>query len=73
MYFTRYEIRWYYRRCFYEGGDSMEYAPFDTLEQAKAYAKEHPHTCKSSGNCDCGIYKVKLFSTYDEPTLIEEL
>ena len=73
MYFTRYEIRWYYRRCFYEGGNTMEYTPFDTLSEARKYAKEHKDECKSFGNCECGIYKVKLYSTYDVETLIETL
>lgn len=73
MTFTRYEIRWYHHRCFYEGGDTMEYIPFDTLAQAERYAREHEQDCVSSGDCDCGIYKVVLHSTYDDPTLIEQL
>lgn len=73
MSFTRYEIRWYYRRCFYEGGDTMEYMPFDTRKEAEKYADEHKEECKSYGGCDCGIYKVKLYSDYDCPTLVKQL
>lgn len=73
MTFTRFEIRWYYRRCFYEGGDTMEYIPFDTLKEAQNYAEEHQDTCKSESGCDCGIYKVVLHSNYDEPTLVKQL
>lgn len=68
MYFTRYEIRWIIHRSFYEGGDTFEYIPFDTLEEAKRYIKEHMELCKGSG-----LYKVRLYSTYDIPELIKEL
>lgn len=73
MTFTRYEIRWIYHRCFYEGGDKMEYVPFDTLKQAREYARSKKDLCKSDSDCECGIYKVVLHSDYDEPTLVERL
>ena len=73
MYFTRYEIRWLYRRCFYEGGDKLEYMPFDTLEQARSYVRLNRELCKSDSECECGIYKVELHSNYDVPVLIEKL
>lgn len=73
MRFTRFEIRWHYRRCFYEGGDSMEYIPFDTLEQAEKYAQNHQASCASDCECECGIYKVDLYSTYDNAKLIKKL
>ena len=73
MTFTRYEIRWYYHRSFYEGGTTMEYVPFDTLAQAREYIDTHRDECKSEGNCECGLYKVVLHSTYDEPTELETL
>lgn len=75
MTFTRYEIRWTYHRCFYEGGDDFEYMPFDTLSDAKAYVSKHKDTCKSDSNNDvtCGIYKVILHSNYDETEEIERL
>lgn len=73
MHFVRYEIRWEYFRCFYEGGYSMEYQPFETLEQAEQYANEHKEICKSYGDCKCGIYKVVLYSDYDVPTLVKAL
>ena len=73
--FVIYEIRWHYRRTFYEGGDTMEYIPFDTLEQAKEYAKEHPTTCQSDKREDvtCGIYRVRLYNNYDIEELLIEL
>lgn len=66
MYFTRYEIREYS----HEDSD-FTYTPFDTLAEARAYAKEH--NCSSTDTIKAGIYKVKLYSTYDTAELIEKL
>ena len=73
MLFTRYEIRWYTHRCIYEGGNAMEYIYFDTLKQAEDYIKANPETCTSDEETQCGLYRVRLYSSYDVPELIREL
>lgn len=66
MYFTRYEIREYS----YEDND-FTYTPFDTLAKARAYAKEH--NCSSTDTIFVGIYKIRLYPTYDMARLVEKL
>ena len=69
----RYEIRWLYHRCFYEGGDTFEYVPFDTLKDAKDYIKKNKERILNYGADFVGLYLVTLFSNYDVPKLIKKL
>lgn len=75
MTFTRYEIRWTWHRSFYEGGDYLEYTPFDTLDGAKTYVSKHPNLCKSDYDNDvtCAICKVVLHSTWEDVEVLERL
>lgn len=63
MTFKRYEIRTYYHRCFYEGGDTFDYVPFDTLQEVYAYVKDHTYILDNENTFLC---KVILHSNYDE-------
>ena len=71
--FIRYEIRWLFHRCFYEGGDTFEYIPFDTLKDAENYIIENKNKLHNNDADFVGLYKVGLFSNYDVPQLIRKL
>lgn len=71
MYFTRYEIRHEYRRNFYEGGDDFNYIPFDTLEDANEYIRTHRGELKATTGESIYLYKVRLYSNYDETELLK--
>ena len=73
MKIIRYEIRWNYRRSFYEGGDCFEYVPFDTKGEAIEYINENQDICKSDNDCKCGLYKVVLYPNYESTELLIEL
>lgn len=63
MCFTRYEIRTFYQRCFYEGGDTFDYTPFDNnIQEVLDYIDKHEELKTSEESYVC---RVKLFSDYD--------
>ena len=73
MCFKRYELRWYHYRCFYEGGTTFEYIPFDSLKQAQEYIHNNPDECHSDSDSDCGLYLVTLYPNDDTAELIKQL
>lgn len=64
MTFKRYEIRTYYKRCFYEGGDTFDYVPFDTNHTAVLnYISKHDEL---KTDTDSYVCMVTLHSDYDD-------
>ena len=70
MHFVRYEIRRETKRTFYEGGDSLEYIPFNSLEGARVYIATHPEEMKASEGETLTLCKVLLYPSYDVPEVI---